>query len=151
MGSYNHVTIVGNLGADPELRHTQGGNPVCNLSVATNEQWKDKDGEKQERTEWHRVVVWGEQATACAEYLAKGRAVCVDGKLQTRKWEDKDGSERYSTEIVANRVVFLGGAGEAKDGQDRGKEPGKGDDRGRGKGDDRGRGKGGSDRRSESR
>lgn len=148
MGSYNHVTVVGNLGQDPELRYTEGGNPVCNLSVATNEAWTDKAGEKQERTEWHRVVVWGEQAKACGEYLQKGRAVCVDGRLQTRKWQDKDGADRYSTEIVANRVVFLGGpGGEREDGEKSG---------GRGKGDDRGERSGGKvpdrgGRRSESR
>lgn len=119
MGSVNKVILVGNLGADPELKYTPSGRPVCNLSVATNETWKkSKDGEKQERVEWHRVQVWGDQAENCQKYLAKGRSVYLEGKLQTRSWEDKDGKKRYTTEIVADRVVFLGGGdGASKSGE----------------------------------
>jgi single-strand DNA-binding protein len=109
MGSVNSVHLVGNLGADPELKYTASQKAVCNLSVATNETWKDKQGNKQEKTEWHRVTVWGDQAENCSKYLAKGRSVYVEGRLQTRKWQDKEGKDRYSTDIVANRVVFLGG------------------------------------------
>jgi single-strand DNA-binding protein len=117
MGSVNKVILVGNLGADPDLKYTPSNRPVCNLSVATNEVWKNKDGEKQERVEWHRVNVWGDQAENCHKFLAKGRMVYLEGKLQTRKWQDKEGKDRYTTEIVADRVVFLGGGdGEAKQG-----------------------------------
>jgi len=112
MGSVNVVHLVGNLGADPDLKHTNNGKAVCNLSVATNETWKDKSGAKQEKTEWHRVTVWGDTAENCAKYLAKGRSVYVQGRLQTRKWQDKEGKDRYSTDIVADRVVFLGGKDE---------------------------------------
>lgn len=111
MGSVNKVILVGNLGSDPELKYTPSNRPVCNLSIATNEVWKDKSGQKQERVEWHRVNVWGDQAEHCSKYLAKGRMVYVEGRLQTRKWQDKEGKDRYSTEVVADRVVFLGGQG----------------------------------------
>jgi len=114
MGSVNKVILVGNLGADPELKYTPSNRPVCNLSVATNEVWKDKDGKKQEKTEWHRVNVWGEQAENCSKFLSKGRMVYVEGRLQTRSWDDKEGKKRYSTEVVAERVVFLGGGGGAE-------------------------------------
>jgi len=113
MGSVNKVILVGHLGADPELKYTPNNRPVCRLSLATNEVWKDKSGEKQERTEWHRVNVWGEQAESCAKFLSKGRMVYVEGRLQTRSWGDKDGKKRYSTEIVAERVLFLGGGAES--------------------------------------
>jgi single-strand DNA-binding protein len=109
MGSVNKVILVGNLGADPELKYTPSNRPVCNLSVATNDVWKDKAGQKQERTEWHRVTVWGEPAENCAKYLAKGRMVYIEGRLQTRSWDDKEGKKRYTTEVVSDRVVFLGG------------------------------------------
>jgi single-strand DNA-binding protein len=109
MGSVNKVILIGNLGADPELKYTPSNRPVCNLSVATNEVFKDKGGQRQERTEWHRVTVWGEQAENCSKYLAKGRTVYVEGRLQTRSWDDKDGKKRYSTDVVADRVVFLSG------------------------------------------
>jgi single-strand DNA-binding protein len=103
------VIIIGTLGADPELKHTPAGVALCNLSVATNEKFKDKAGQRQERTEWHRVVVWNEQGESCAKYLAKGRTVYLEGRLQTRSWDDKEtGKKRYATEIVADRVVFLG-------------------------------------------
>lgn len=108
MASVNKVIIIGNLGNDPEKRVTGSGQVVVNFNLATNEQWTDKGGQKQERTEWHRIVVWGQQAENCAQYLSKGRPVYVEGKLQTRKWDDKDGNTRYTTEIVAQRVQFLG-------------------------------------------
>jgi single-strand DNA-binding protein len=109
MASVNKVIVLGNLGRDPELRHTAGGKAVCTLRIATNEQWQDQSGERQERTEWHSVVVWGRQAENCNQYLKKGRTVYVEGRLQTRKWQDKDGNDRYTTEIVADRVQFIGG------------------------------------------
>lgn len=107
--SVNKVIIIGNLGTDPELRYTQTGQAVANFRVATNEKWSDKDGQSQERTEWHRIVVWGRQAENCEKYLAKGRQVYVEGRLQTRDWEDRDGNKRYTTEIVAQSVQFLSG------------------------------------------
>lgn len=114
MASVNKVILVGNLGADPEVRYTQGGQAVCNFNVATNERWKDKtSGQPEERTEWHRVVVWGKLAELCRDYLAKGRTVYLEGRLQTRKWE-KDGVARYTTEVVAQTVQFLGARGETK-------------------------------------
>jgi single-strand DNA-binding protein len=116
MGSVNKVILVGNLGADPELKYTPSNRPVCNLSVATNEVWKDKAGQKQERVEWHRVNVWGDQAEHCSKYLAKGRMVYVESRIQTRSWDDKEGKKRYTTEVVADRVVFLGGQGPGAEG-----------------------------------
>lgn len=109
MSSLNRVIILGNLGADPELRHTQSGQAVCTLSVATTDRRKDAQGNVQEFTEWHRIVVWGNNAENCSKYLAKGRSVCVEGRLTTRSWEDKDGAKKYVTEIVAQNVQFLGG------------------------------------------
>jgi single-strand DNA-binding protein len=111
MGSMNKAIVIGNLGKDPELRYTQSGRPMTTFSVATNERWQDaKSGEPQERTEWHRVVVWGKPAEAAGKYLGKGRQVCVEGRLQTRKWQDKEGKDRVTTEIVADQVTFLDGA-----------------------------------------
>lgn len=112
MSSLNKAIIIGHLGRDPEVRYTQNSQPVCNFSVATDERWTDKDGAKQERTEWHRIVVWGKQAESCGQYLKKGRAVCVEGRIQTREWE-KDGEKKYTTEIVASQVIFLGGKSES--------------------------------------
>ena len=109
MASVNKVILIGNLGRDPETRYTTGGDAVTNLNIATSEQWKDKNGEKQERTEWHRVVLFGRQAEVAGEYLKKGRSVYIEGRLQTRKYTDKDGVEKYSTEIVADRMQLLGG------------------------------------------
>ena len=109
MASVNKVILVGNLGRDPETRYTTGGDAVTNLNIATSEQWKDKSGEKQERTEWHRVVLFGRQAEVAGEYLKKGRSVYIEGRLQTRKYTDKDGVEKYSTEIVADRMQLIGG------------------------------------------
>jgi len=108
-GSVNKAIVIGNLGKDPEVRFTPGGQAVANFSVATNESWKDKNGQTQERTEWHRIVVWGKLAELCGEYLKKGRSAYVEGRLQTREWTDKEGKKNYTTEIVANQVVFLGG------------------------------------------
>jgi single-strand DNA-binding protein len=116
MGSVNKVILIGNLGADPELKYTPSNRPVCNLSLATNEVFKDKSGQRQERTEWHRVTVWGDSAENCSKYLAKGRTVYIEGRLQTRSWDDKEGKKRYSTEVVADRVVFLGGGGGGAEG-----------------------------------
>ena len=110
MGSINKVILIGNLGADPELKYTPSSRALCNLRVATTEVFKDKSGVKQERTEWHRVTVWGEQAENCSKYLAKGRSVYIEGKLQTRSYE-KEGQKHYATDVVADRVVFLGGGG----------------------------------------
>src|SRR6188768_2502111 len=109
--SVNKVILVGRLGQDPELKNTPGGAAVCNFSVATNEAWTDKSGQKQERTEWHRIVVWGKKAEVCSKYLSKGRQVYVEGRLRTRTWEDKEGGKRYTTEVVANDVQFLGSGG----------------------------------------
>lgn len=103
----NRVDIIGHLGADPELRYTQGGAPVCNFNVATTERWT-KDGQTQEKTEWHKIVVWGKLAEVCEKYLKKGRQAYISGRLQTREWEDKDGNKRYTTEINAQTVQFLG-------------------------------------------
>ncbi len=112
MANVNKAIIVGRLGQDPEIRHTQSGTAVANFSVATSESWK-KDGERKESTEWHNIVVWDKTAEACGTYLAKGRMVYVEGKLQTQSWE-KDGVTRYKTEIVAQRVEFLGGKDEQR-------------------------------------
>ena len=108
MASVNKVILLGNLGRDPETRYTTGGDAVTNLNIATSEQWKDKSGEKQERTEWHRVVLFGRQAEVAGEFLKKGRSVYIEGRLQTRKYTDQDGVEKYSTEIVADRMQLLG-------------------------------------------
>ena len=118
MASVNKVILIGNLGRDPETRYTTGGDAVTNLNLATSEQWKDKSGEKQERTEWHRVVLFGRQAEVAGEYLKKGRSVYIEGRLQTRKYTDKDGVEKYSTEIVADRMQLLGGRDGAGGGGD---------------------------------
>ncbi len=108
----NKVILVGNLGRDPEMRHTQKGRPVANFTLATNERWRDKDGQQQERTEWHRIVVWDRLAEICTEYLTKGKQVYIEGRLQTRQWEDREGNKRSTTEIVANQMQMLGRRGE---------------------------------------
>jgi single-strand DNA-binding protein len=114
----NRVTIIGRLGKDPEVRYTQDKKAVGNFTIATSEKWTGKDGKKNEKTEWHRVVVWDKQAELCAEYLSKGRQVAIEGKLQTREWTNKEGVKQYTTEIVASHVEFLGskedGGGKAK-------------------------------------
>lgn len=114
MASVNKVILVGNLGRDPELRYIPSGQAVANFTLATNERWRDKDGNNQERTEWHRIVVWGKSAENCAQFLQKGRSVYIEGKLQTQEWEDKDGNKRRTTEVVAQTVQFLGGRGGAE-------------------------------------
>ncbi|MCB9073486.1 MAG: single-stranded DNA-binding protein, partial [Bdellovibrionaceae bacterium] len=108
--SVNKVILMGRLGADPELKTLSSGQAVANFNLATNENWVDRDGQKQERTEWHRIVVWGKLAEICRQYLSKGRQVFVEGKLQTRAWEDQQGQKRYTTEIVASNIQFVGGA-----------------------------------------
>lgn len=105
----NKVILIGNLGRDPELRYTQSGQPVTNFSLATSEQFSKKDGTRDERTEWHRIVAWGRTAELCAQYLSKGRTVYVEGRLQTREWENREGQKQRTTEIVAQNVQFLGG------------------------------------------
>ena len=111
MGSVNKVILVGNLGRDAELRYTPGGAAVATLNMATTEIWNDKAGQRQEKTEWHRVVLWGKQAESLNEYLTKGKQIYVEGRLQTRQWDDKDGNKRYTTEIRGDRIVLLGGGG----------------------------------------
>ena len=111
MGSVNKVILVGNLGRDAELRYTPGGAAVATLNLATTEVWNDKGGQRQEKTEWHRIVLWGKQAESLQEYLTKGKQIYVEGRLQTRQWDDKDGNKRYTTEIKADRVTLLGGGG----------------------------------------
>lgn len=111
MGSVNKVILVGNLGRDAELRYTPGGAPVATLNLATTEVWNDKGGQKQEKTEWHRIVLWGKTAESLNEYLVKGKQIYVEGRLQTRNWEDKDGIKKYTTEVRGDRVVLLGGGG----------------------------------------
>ena len=108
----NKVILIGNTGADPELRYTPGGTAVSNFSIATNESWTNSNGEKQERTEWHRIVVWGRLAEICNQYLRKGRKVYVEGKLQTSSWEGQDGIKRYTTEVIAREIEILDTRGE---------------------------------------
>jgi single-strand DNA-binding protein len=108
MSGVNKVIVLGRLGADPEVKTVSSNQTVARLSVATSENWTDKEGQKQERTEWHRVVVWGKLAELCGKYLVKGRQVYIEGRLQTRSWEDQQGQKKYTTEIVANTVQFLG-------------------------------------------
>lgn len=115
MGSLNKAMIIGRLGKDPEVRYTQGGQAVASFSVATDSKWTNKSGEKQEKTEWHRIKAWGKLAELCGEYLAKGRQVYVEGRIETSEYTDKEGVKKYSTEIVAQEIQFLdsgkGGAG----------------------------------------
>lgn len=118
--SVNKVIILGRLGQDPELKYTPGGMAVCNFSIATSESWADKSGQKQERTEWHRVVVWGKLGELCNQYLTKGRQAYIEGSLQTRSWDDKNGQKRYTTEVLAKTVQFIGantGASEGRSAQ----------------------------------
>jgi single-strand DNA-binding protein len=111
VASVNKVILVGNLGRDPEVRYTPDNSAITNVSIATTDVWRDKSGEKQERTEWHRVAFFGKLAEIAGEYLKKGSQVYVEGRLQTRKWQDKEGQERYTTEIVADRMQMLGSRG----------------------------------------
>jgi single-strand DNA-binding protein len=108
MASINKVLLIGNLGRDPEMRYTQGGTAVAQLNIATTRTYTNKSNDRVEETEWHKVVVWGKQAESCSQYLAKGRQVYVEGRLQTRNYDDKDGNKKYVTEIVADVVQFLG-------------------------------------------
>jgi single-strand DNA-binding protein len=108
MASVNKVILIGNLGRDPETRYMPDGGAITNISIATTDTWKDKQGEKQEKTEWHRVAFFGRLAEIAGEYLKKGSQVYVEGRLQTRKWQDKDGNDKYTTEIVADRMQMLG-------------------------------------------
>jgi len=113
MASVNKVIIVGNLGADPEMKYTQNNTPVTNFRIATTDVWTDRQtGEKQERTEWHRIVAWGRLGEICGQYLRKGKQVYIEGRLQTRQWEDREGNKRYTTEIVAQVMQMLGRRGD---------------------------------------
>ena len=109
MASVNKVIILGNLGADPELRYTNSGTAVANFRIATNDRWTDKGGESQERTEWHSIVAWSKLGEICGKFLKKGRPVYIEGRLQTRSWEDQSGNKRYTTEIIAQNMQMLGG------------------------------------------
>lgn len=112
MASLNKVMLIGNLGKDPEVRYTTSGAAVASFSLATSERFKNRNGEWEERTEWHNVTLWGRQAEVAGEYLAKGKTVYIEGRLQTRKWQDRDGRDRYTTEVVGERMQMLGGRGE---------------------------------------
>ncbi len=105
----NKAILIGNLGADPEMKYTQSGTALCTFRLATTEVFNDRDGNQQERTEWHRVVAWGKLGEICGQYLSKGRQVYVEGRIQTRSWDDQDGNKRYMTEINARDIQFLGG------------------------------------------
>lgn len=131
--SVNKVILIGRLGQNPEVRYTPSGAAVANFSVATNESWMDKSGQKQERTEWHRIVVWGKLAELCSQYLSKGRQAYIEGRLQTRQWQDKDGQTKYTTEVQAQTVQFLGAQG-AGAGREGGQEYGQGHGQGQGPG-----------------
>ena len=111
MAGVNKVILSGNLGSDPELKYTPSGTAVANFSLATTEQWTNKDGEKGEKTEWHRIVAWRRLGEICGEYLHKGKQVYIEGKIQTRAWEDREGNKRYTTEVVANTMQMLGSPG----------------------------------------
>ena len=113
MSGVNKVILIGNLGSDPTMRYTSGGTAVANFNVATSETFKNKSGEKETRTEWHRVIAWARLAEICNEYLRKGKQVYVEGRLQTREWEDQQGNKKYTTEVVAREMTMLGRAGEA--------------------------------------
>ena len=115
----NKAILIGNLGGDPEVRYTQNGTAVANFSLATSEKWKDKDGQLQEQTEWHKIVAFARLGEICGEYLSKGSRVYIEGRIQTRQWEDKDGNKRYTTEIVAREMKML---------DSRGQQPGGGDE-----------------------
>lgn len=112
MAGLNKVMLIGHLGRDPEVRHTAGGQQVANFSVATSESFKDREGVRQTRTEWHKVVVWGKLAEICGQYLRKGNQVYMEGRLQTRQWEDQQGQTKYTTEVVGQNMVMLGGRGQ---------------------------------------
>jgi single-strand DNA-binding protein len=121
----NKVMLIGRLGGNPEVRYTQSGTPTASFTIATTETWK-KDGERKEKTEWHRIVAWDKLAEICGEYLTKGKLVYIEGKLQTRKWQDKEGNDKYTTEIIASNMKMLGGKSESDSGGEGGghREPG---------------------------
>ena len=121
--SYQRIIVSGNLSRDPEIRHTPSGAMVCTLSIPTTEKWRDKAGETQERTEWHRCILWNKTAELAEKYLQKGSAVTIEGKNQTRKWQDKDGNERYTTEIKADSMTFMRGSGAQSSGAARQPKP----------------------------
>lgn len=114
MASVNKAILIGNLGKDPELRYTPSGQAVASFPLATSERFKDKEGNWQERTDWHNVVVWGRQGETVKEYLKKGRSAYVEGRIQTRSYDDREGNKKWVTEIIANRIQFLGGRGEGE-------------------------------------
>lgn len=112
MASVNRVILIGNLGKDPDLRYTPSGQPVATFPIATSEKWKDKDGQLQQKTNWHNIVAWGRQAEICKEYLKKGSPIYIEGRIQSRSYDDKDGNRRYITEIITTRIQMLGRKGE---------------------------------------
>jgi single-strand DNA-binding protein len=112
MAGVNKVILVGNLGADPEIRYTPSGTAVANFRIATSENWTNKEGQRETRTEWHRIVTFGKLAEICGEYLSKGKQVYIEGRIQTRQWDDKEGVKRYTTEVVANTMQMLGRPGD---------------------------------------
>jgi single-strand DNA-binding protein len=122
MGSVNKAILVGNLGRDAEMRFTAGGTPVATVSLATTERFTDKDGQKREDTQWHRIVIWGKTAQSLHEYLTRGKQIYVEGRIQSRKWTDKEGKEVTTTEIRADRIVLLGGGGEGRMGRAGGRD-----------------------------
>ena len=128
MASLNKMMLIGNLGKDPEVRYTTSGAAVASFSIATSERFKNKSGEWEERTEWHNVVLWGRQAEVAGEYLAKGKTVYIEGRLQTRKWQDKDGRDRYTTEVVGEKMQMLGAKGDSGGGRPSGGRSTGGDD-----------------------
>lgn len=123
MGSVNKVILVGNLGRDAEMRFTSGGTPVATVSMATTERFTDREGQKKEDTQWHRIVIWGKTAESLHEYLTKGKQIYVEGKLQTREWQDKEGKTNKTTEVRADKIVLLGGGGGGGDRTGAGKPP----------------------------
>ena len=116
MAGLNKVILIGNIGRDPELRYTASGQPVANFSLATSESWTNRDGEREQRTEWHRIVAWGRLAEICGEHLSKGKQVYIEGRLQTREWEDRDGNKRRTTEVTAQQLLMLGRRGDTPSG-----------------------------------
>ncbi|MDH4227252.1 MAG: single-stranded DNA-binding protein [Deltaproteobacteria bacterium] len=120
MAGINKAILVGNLGQDPEIRYTPSGLAVANFSLATSESFKGKDGQRETKTEWHKIVAFGKLAEICGEYLNKGKQIYIEGRIQTRQWEDKDGNKRYTTEIVANQMQMLGTKGGSGGGFDKG-------------------------------
>jgi single-strand DNA-binding protein len=111
MAGVNKAILIGNLGKDPELRRTPGGSPVVSFSLATTDRWVDKNGQRQEKTEWHNIVAWGKLAELANQYLKKGRTAYIEGRITNRSWDDRDGNKKYRTEIVANQIQFIGGPG----------------------------------------